>query len=244
MTRSDGRRRKVVVLFSGGQDSTTCLYLAIRKYGVKNVVALTISYGQRHATEVQAARIIAEMAGVEWRTMTVTAMAGGTLLDHNSALHKTYTEDRYRRFFKEYPSSFVPGRNVMFGTLAASMACSLLEPGSTDIPVVMMGVSAADNAGYPDCTKQTVRSLEKTLCLALGGLPLEVETPLVSKTKAETVELAMGLPGCMEALKYSLTCYAGLPGGCGRCDSCTIRAEGFKTAGVADPAVEYATSQQ
>jgi 7-cyano-7-deazaguanine synthase len=134
------------------------------------------------------------------------------------------------------PASFVPGRNILFLTVAAAYA---YERG---IDNIVTGVCQTDYSGYPDCRDTTIKAVQVALSLGLEK-DIVIHTPLMWLTKAETVKLAMDLKGCWKALSYSHTCYEGLFPPCGQCSACKIRAKGFKEAGVVDPLIERAGNE-
>lgn len=225
---------KALVIFSGGQDSTTCLYWA--KQNFDEVHALTFDYGQRHAREIDAALTIAGMAGVA----SIEVLQLGPILNGRSPLTnpaeplETYTDfaSMDATIGDRVELTFVPMRNALFLTLAANRAICL------DCHDMVTGVCEADNANYPDCRGQFIRAQEATICEALGIDRFTIHTPLLRRTKPETVALARELgPECMAALAYSHTCYAGEFPPCGVCHACVLRAEGFRVAGVEDPLV-------
>ncbi len=225
---------KAIVLLSGGQDSTTSLYWALDKYGPDEVLALSIFYGQRHATELQSAMNIAKLAGVrhaELRADVLAAIGDSDLVKKDTEIK---ADGGYGDKAAEHglPSSFVPGRNLLFLSLAAAVA---VREGAKDI---VTGVCQTDYSGYPDCRRLFIDSLEATLALAMPSSsgPFKINTPLMTMTKAETVRMARGLPGCWEALAMSVTCYNGKRPGCGTCPACDLRAKGFAEAGFPDPA--------
>ncbi len=229
---------KAIVLLSGGQDSTTSLYWAKEKYGADELLALSIFYGQRHAPELQAAQNIAKMAGVRHVELEATVLAAigdsdlvkkDTEIKADGGYKDTATLDTMS---KGLPTSFVPGRNLLFLSLAAAVA---VREGAKEI---VTGVCQTDFSGYPDCRRLFIDSLERTLTLAMPSQsgPFSIQTPLMAITKADTVRLARGLPGCWEALALSATCYEGKRPGCGVCPACVLRAKGFAEAGWEDPA--------
>lgn len=245
MAESEG----VVVLVSGGQDSTTCLYLAKAHY--PKVMAVIFDYGQRHRSEIEAAVSVCEMAGVPYELVTIEGLMGGALTDPNQ-------EIELDGGFGGLPSTFVPGRNIVFLSLALSVACRNLNSDGT-IPHLMTGVCETDYSGYPDCRRETIDALEYTLNLAINARhpsrsedrvemgnrlvaapavqqKVVIQTPMMNLSKREEVLLAAGLSGCMEAIAKTVTCYQGLRPGCGQCPSCVLRARGFKEAGIPDPA--------
>lgn len=205
-----------LVVFSGGQDSTTCLFWAKEKFAT--VVALSFIYGQKHAKEVETAREIARTAGVEFHVMDVSFIAQ---LAHNSLTDPTIVMDKEKPA-DSYPNTFVPGRNMFFLSIAGVFA---RERG---IHHIVTGVSQTDFSGYPDCRDTFIKSMNVTLNLALDE-PFVIHTPLMWLNKAETWALADKL-GVLDTIRYkTLTCYNGIPGdGCGECPSCRLRRQGLE----------------
>ncbi|MEA3420779.1 MAG: 7-cyano-7-deazaguanine synthase QueC [Acidobacteriota bacterium] len=214
-----------LVLLSGGQDSTTCLYWAKQKF--KKITALNIWYGQRHEVEIKAAKKIASLSEVlytDFKTTLFQEIGDSALIqDGNVSVN--------HRASNKLPASFVPGRNVMFLTIASIIAYKW------DIHDIVTGVCQVDSSGYPDCRDNTVKSLQVTLSLAMD-YQLTIHTPLMDKTKKETVEMALGFIGCREALSWSHTCYEGQIPPCEECPACILRAKGFAEAGIPDPLIE------
>ncbi len=214
-----------LVVLSGGQDSTTCLYWALRKFGgSSNVAALTFDYGQRHRVELGAARKIAKIAGIHHEILpidTFAALGGNALIDRKIEI--TGENDSPAHL----PNTFVPGRNLIFLTFAAAYACQ------REIHDIVTGVAQTDYSGYPDCRRETIDSLEQTIKLGMS-YPVEIHTPLMHKSKAETVKMAADL-GALEALAWSHTCYNGEYPPCGSCPACILRRKGFDEAGIPDP---------
>lgn len=224
MAETDAQQpgRRAIVCFSGGQDSTTCLFWALARFD--EVEAMCFDYGQRHRIELEAAAAIAARAGVPLTVLPVSALGalgGNSLTDRAIPVSEARGSDGL-------PSSFVPGRNLIFLTLAAARAYQL---GCADL---VTGVCQTDYSGYPDCRRETMDALERTLSLGIGGA-FTIHTPLMALTKADTARLAASLPGCLEALADSHTCYRGERPPCGRCDACVLRARGFAEAGIPDP---------
>lgn len=223
---------KAIVLLSGGQDSTTTLFWAKRQFG-DDLLAVSIFYGQRHEAELGAAVEIAKLAGVRHQMLRADVLAA----IGDSDLVRKDTEIKLDGGYADaaapngLPSSFVPGRNLLFLSLAAAVA---VREGARDI---VTGVCQTDYSGYPDCRRPFIDSLEQTLGHAMpsGSGPFSIHTPLMEMTKRETVDLAWSLDGCWEALALSVTCYHGKRPGCGVCPSCTLRAKGFEEAGLPDP---------
>lgn len=222
-----------VTLVSGGQDSATCLYWASRRF--RHVHAISFDYGQRHITELIAAKQIARMAGVKSHEIVkIDGLAGGSLTDLSATIEAPVEG--------VIPSTFLPGRNLVFLTLALSMAIrvrALSRFQYTDSTnYLVTGVCQTDYSGYPDCRKLTMERLERAM-EAGTDQHCEILTPLMHVTKAETVLMARDMgPECWEALGYTVTCYEGLRPGCGTCPACVLRQKGFLEAGLVDPATE------
>ena len=224
---------KALVILSGGQDSTTCLFWAKTAFG--ELHALTFDYNQRHRREVESALIVAQMAGVtthEIIKLGPLLKGRSPLTDHAAAL-ETYQD--YSSMDKiigdRVELTFVPMRNALFLTVAANRAIVL---GCRDI---VAGVCEQDNANYPDCRNEFINSQEETINHALGRDEIIIHTPLMRLTKAKTVQLAMTFPGCMEALAYTHTAYDDGYPPTGKDHASTLRAQGFLEAGVPDPLV-------
>lgn len=205
-----------LVVFSGGQDSTTCLFWARQRFA--RVVALSFIYGQKHVKEVELARGIAERAGVEWHVMDVSFI--GQL--GRNALTDTTLEMDAEKPLGSFPNTFVPGRNLFFLSIAAVFA---RERG---IHHIVTGVSQTDFSGYPDCRDTFIKSLNVTLNLAMEE-PFVIHTPLMWIDKRETWALADEL-GVLDVVRRdTLTCYNGVPGdGCGHCPACRLRRQGLE----------------
>jgi 7-cyano-7-deazaguanine synthase len=238
---------KTVILFSGGQDSTTCLYWALNnlypnlelKHRRDYIKLLSFDYGQRHSIELAAAKKIAEMSGLDLNLLNVRHALGmnNSLTSEKQSL--TMHDDLEAFSSDEIPNTFVPARNMLFLTLAASFA---YEWGAMNI---VTGVCETDYAGYYDCRLSFIKSMEETMNLALFGKPsgISIHTPLMYLTKADTVRLSAELGDeCLEALAYSHTCYSGVFPPCGKCHSCHLRARGFKEAALEDPLIKRALS--
>lgn len=222
---------KAVVLLSGGQDSVTCLYWA--KMVHDEVYAVTISYGQRHHSEIAAAEKIAGMARVPWQLFHLEALGeigDSALLNTDEAIESSGGRPD-SEMPEGLPTSFVPGRNFFFLGLAAAWAAKI------GAEFVVGGMCETDYSGYPDCRRDTIDAFQQALKLGLGATPqVKFETPLMRRSKAETVAMSARLPGCLEALAHSITCYNGDHPGCGACPACELRAKGFAEAGITDPA--------
>ena len=204
-----------LVVFSGGQDSTTCLFWAKRQF--KRVLALSFLYGQKHRKEVELAREIARKADVEFEVMDVSFIGR---LGHNSLTDTSLPMDQEKPD-GSYPNTFVPGRNLFFLSIAAVYA---RERG---ISHIVTGVSQTDFSGYPDCRDAFIKSLNVTLNLAMDE-QFVIHTPLMWIDKPETWRLADEL-GVLDLVRNdTLTCYNGIQGdGCGHCPACKLRREGL-----------------
>lgn len=205
-----------LVVFSGGQDSTTCLFWAKKHF--KKVYALSFVYGQKHQQEVEIARAIAREADVEFEAMDVSFIGH---LGRNSLTDPTMVMDEEKPA-DSCPNTFVPGRNLFFLSIAAVYA---RERG---INHLVTGVSQTDFSGYPDCRDNFIKSLTVTLNLAMEE-QFVIHTPLMWIDKCQTWALADEL-GVLDLIrKRTLTCYNGVPGdGCGHCPACKLRREGLE----------------
>jgi 7-cyano-7-deazaguanine synthase len=216
---------RAVVLLSGGLDSATVLAMA-REQGLE-CYALSVSYGQRHEVELEAAAAVARSLGArEHRVMHVdlAGIGGSALTDRSIAVPTTPT--------RGIPVTYVPARNTIMLSLALGWAEVL------DAREIHIGVNAIDYSGYPDCRPEFIAAFEDLAALAtkagVEGRPLFVKAPLVNMSKAEIVRA-----GARLGVDYSLTvsCYQADARGhaCGLCDSCRLRREGFVSAGISDP---------
>jgi 7-cyano-7-deazaguanine synthase len=239
-----GTPKKALVLFSGGLDSTTLLFIA-RSEGFEPV-ALIFSYGQRHRIEVEHALSLARELGLEHRAveLDLRSIGGSALTSDEIEVPRDRPESEIGR--AGVPPTYVPARNTIFLSYALAWAEVL---GSADI---YLGVNALDYSGYPDCRPEYIEAFETMANLASrstveGGVCLRIHTPLIQKTKAEIIRWGMSL-GVNYAKTWS--CYAprfcaGAGGesaprrvvSCGRCDSCLLRRKGFREAGIPDPTV-------
>lgn len=225
---------KAVVLFSGGQDSTTCLVWAIDKWGPSNVFPVLFNYGQRHAVELAQAGIILSklLPGHEPVMLDVAALnqIGGAALTDPGVDVNVDAADTGNVYAEAHglPSTFVPGRNMLFLTLALAYGA---RHGAYNL---VTGVCEADEAGYPDCRKPFVEAARYALALAIDEKQVQVHAPLIKATKAETFKLAEDLGVLDLVLEETHTCYHGNRDvrldwgyGCGECGSCVERAKGY-----------------
>lgn len=225
---------KAMVLSSGGIDSTTCLGMAVEKYGKENVIALSISYGQKHDKEIKASNDVAEFYGVEHICLDLEKIfeySDCSLLQHST---QEIPEEAYAEQLKKTDgkpvSTYVPFRNGLFLSSAASLALS------KGCSVIYYGAHADDAAGnaYPDCSSAFNKAISEAIWLGSGN-QLKVEAPFVEMTKAEVVKIGLKLK-----VPYELTwsCYEGKDKPCMVCGTCIDRAEAFRLNGVPDPALE------
>lgn len=205
----------VLVLFSGGQDSTTCLYWAKRNF--RNVYALSFIYGQKHQKEVEVAKKIANKASVKLEIMDVSFIGR---LGNNSLTNDSLSMDMEKPS-EGFPNTFVPGRNLFFLSIAAVYARE------HNINHIVTGVSQTDFSGYPDCRDAFIKSLNVTLNLAMNEQFI-LHTPLMWIDKAETWAMADELGVFNIIRNETMTCYNGIAGdGCGHCPACLLRKKGL-----------------
>ncbi len=224
-------KRKAAVLFSGGLDSTVALSWALSK-GFE-CSAVSFAYGQRHSRENRSARAIARRLGVKlyeieldfpWFRASSLVGKGGRLPEQKlSAIGRP----------GDIPSTYVPGRNLVFASAGVSLADAI------GARAVVLGPNIVDYSGYPDCRPAFYRALEKAAAFGTRqgdrGERIKLLTPLIKLSKAGIVRLGMRLSAPLE---LTWSCYAGGRRPCGRCDSCKLRAKGFTEAGVPDPALK------
>ncbi|WP_025948367.1 7-cyano-7-deazaguanine synthase QueC [Geobacillus thermocatenulatus] len=220
------KEEKAVVVFSGGQDSTTCLFWAKQQFG--EVEAVTFDYGQRHRREIEVAQAIAAELGVRHTVLDMSLL--GQLAPNALTRDDIAIEQKEG----ELPTTFVDGRNLLFLSFAAVLA---KQRGARHI---VTGVCETDFSGYPDCRDVFIKSLNVTLNLAMD-YEFVIHTPLMWLTKAETWQLADEL-GALEFIRTkTLTCYNGIiADGCGECPACVLRKRGLddylrEKAGVERP---------
>jgi 7-cyano-7-deazaguanine synthase len=215
-----------MVVLSGGQDSTTCLYWALKKFGADAVETVTFDYGQRHRIELECAAAVASKAGVQNVLLpidTFGVLGATALTDDQIAVKSELDPDT------QLPNTFVPGRNLIFLTYAAALAYQ------RGVKHLVTGVAQTDYSGYPDCREETITSLENTINLGMET-EIQIHTPLMHLSKADTVRLAKEV-GALEAMANTHTCYNGQRPPCGECPACVLRAKGFEEAGISDPLV-------
>lgn len=227
--------QNAVVLLSGGLDSVTCLYWAKANYA--NVTAVSFNYGQRHNSELNAAKKIAATAQVNHRIIDIDlAQLGGSALTDASlvvpdAKQTDFSDNQHN---DSIPITYVPARNTIF----LSYALALAEV--TQSNAIVIGVNAVDYSGYPDCRPEYIAAFENMANLAtkagVMGNHLHIATPLLHLSKAEIIKLGVSL-----GVDYALTvsCYRADSEGraCGHCDSCYLRQQGFLQAEIDDPTI-------
>lgn len=219
---------RAVILLSGGLDSSTCLAWAMSKY---ECIALSFMYGQRSTTELNAAKTLAQTAGIEHRIINIdlASLGGSALTDHSLAMPEEGQD-------QGIPITYVPARNTIF----LSYALAVAEVSNAE--AIVIGVNAVDYSGYPDCRPEYIQAFTHLANLAtkvgIEGKLLRIETPLLHLSKANIIRL-----GLTHGVDYSQTvsCYQAdhLGRACGKCDSCRLRQQGFKEAGVPDPTRYY-----
>lgn len=224
-------KKRAVVLLSGGLDSATTLYLA-RKQGFK-CFCLIFDYGQRHRKEIESAKRIAKSAGCKAQIIKITLpWKGSSLLDGNIIIPER-ANALTRKRAKNIPSTYVPGRNIIFLSFALSYAEAI------NAEAIFIGANAVDFSGYPDCRPQFYKAFKKVISIGtrtgIEKKKISVYTPLIKKTKAQIIRLGVKL-GVPFALTWS--CYKGEKRPCGECDSCYFRAKGFQETGIDDPVLK------
>src|SRR5690606_30613928 len=209
------KREKAIVVFSGGQDSTTCLFWAKKRY--EEVEAVTFNYGQKHHLEIECAKEIAAELGVKHHILDMS------LLNQLAPNALTRQEIKVEEGTDgELPSTFVPGRNLLFLSFAGVLARQV------GAKYIVTGVSETDFSGYPDCRDIFMKSLNVTLNLSMDDT-FVIETPLMWLNKAQTWELADQLGALEFVRERTLTCYNGIMAdGCGECPACKLRKKGLE----------------
>ena len=217
-----------VCLFSGGLDSSTTLYCAIQDGFTP--LALTMDYGQLHRREIDSAKRIASHLGIEHQVLSIRLPWGGSAL-----IDPKIPIPEYRDVVgssNEIPVTYVPARNTIFLSFAASFA------EARGAQAIYIGANALDYSGYPDCRPEYFDAFEKMIQLGtkagVEGRAISIQAPLLKMSKMEIILLAqrLGVP-----LEQTWSCYRGGARPCGTCDSCKLRAKGFAEAGVLDPAL-------
>ena len=223
-------KKKAVVLFSGGLDSTTALCWALAK-GYE-CLGVSFDYGQRHDRENASARAIARRLGVKLYEIKLDFpwFAACSLVNKKLKLPDVNPAGIGKK--GDIPSTYVPGRNLVF----ASVGFSLADAVGAD--AIVLGPNVVDYSGYPDCRPEFYRALQKAAAFGTragaGGRKIKILTPLIKLSKAGIAKLGLRLKAPLE---LTWSCYSGGKKPCGRCDSCKLRAKGFAEAGLKDPAL-------
>ena len=226
---------EAIVLLSGGLDSSTVLALA-KERGYE-IAALTFDYGQKHIRELNSARKIAKHFKVKEHIvvpLNVGSLLKSSLTRNSMSIPQNRTKEEIS---SEVPSTYVPARNIVFLSIAASIA------ESRGAKAIFIASNSIDFSGYPDCTPEFISAFQRTLDVGTKsgreGLGIRVEAPIITKSKAEIVREAVRLK---VPLEDTWSCYKGGVKACGRCDSCLLRLKGFSEAGLIDP-LEYEVKQ-
>lgn len=222
---------KALVLFSGGTDSTTCLALAVEKYGSENVIALSVSYGQKHFRELLSAKKITEYYRVQHIEIDVSKIFENSDCSLLTSSEKEIPKESYAEQLKSTDgmpvSTYVPFRNGLFLSVSASVALA------NDCDVIYYGIHSDDSAGnaYPDCSQEFNEAINKAIFLG-SGKQLSVIAPFVGMKKADVIKTGIALN-----VPYELTwsCYEGNDKPCGLCGTCRDRIDAFKKNGLTDP---------
>lgn len=225
---------RALVVLSGGQDSTTCLYWAMKRY--EQVHAVTFDYAQRHAREIEAALQVGKLAGVashEVISMGPILKGRSPLTDHSADLEQYSSPEEMARIIgNRVEKTFVPMRNPLFAVIAANRAACLGDTCS-----IILGVCQDDNANYPDCRGPFVDVLDTMIGAALGSDAFRIETPLLYVPKPKAILAGLLQLGCYPALGYSHTSYDGSYPPSGADHATVLRASAFAEAGVPDPLI-------
>lgn len=219
-------KEKALVLLSGGQDSATCLLLALQEY--TEVECISFYYAQKHQRELESAEEICELLELNHSIIDATILQDITTSAlFNCSGNTDFPIDPQTNL----PTSFVPGRNILFLTLASIYAYT------RKINTIYCGVCQSDYSGYPDCRLNTIKALELALCYGLDK-PIYILTPLMHLTKAESINLVKDIYNFKPVMELTHTCYNGMNPPCKICPSCLLRAKGFADAGINDPLLE------
>ncbi len=225
---------KALVLLSGGIDSSTCLAIAVKKYGAQEVMALSVGYGQKHSCEIQAARNIAGYYNVVHKELDLSKLFEGSdcslLSSSENEIPKESYEEQLKKTDGAPVSTYVPFRNGLFLSSAASIA---LSNGCSEIYYGAHSDDAAGNA-YPDCSKDFNDAINSAIYIGSGNA-LRVTAPFIGMNKAQVVKMGLELK-----VPYEMTwsCYEGGDQPCGVCGTCRDRAKAFEANGVSDPALQ------
>lgn len=227
---------KALVLNSGGTDSTTCLAMAIKEYGVKNVETVTVYYGQKHQVELEAAEKIAKYYGVKQHMLDISSIfqwSNCSLLKNSTQDVAYVTVDTKKTVGRA--DTYVPFRNGVLLSAVASLALQIF-PDEDDLVKVYLGNHADDSAGgaYPDCSPEFTENIARAI-YAGTDKRVQLVSPFVNDSKATIIKTGLELN-----VPYNLTysCYNGTQPPCGHCNTCIDRLKAFEANGVKDPAIE------
>ena len=218
--------KKAVVLLSGGLDSAVALFLARKKS--YRLHAITFDYGQRHKKEIEFAGKLARRCGADLKVVKLEMpWKGSSITDKSRKMPSGRSPEEIAR--RGIPSTYVPARNTIFLSIAASYAEAI------GASAIFIGAHVEDSSGYPDCRPGYLKAFDRVVRTGTKrGLEkkLRLEFPLIAKSKAEIIKLGyrLGVP-----FEFTWSCYSGLAVPCGKCDSCVLRAKGFKETGSEDP---------
>ncbi len=213
-----------LVLFSGGLDSTTCLYYALQKH--KKVVVVSFDYSQRHKIEIRKAKKISSLLKVPHQIVKINP----AIFRNTSLVNKEIKVPKNFSSTQKIPNTYVPGRNILFLSYATSIAEGL------GLNEIYIGVNALDYSGYPDCRPEFIKAFQNVISIGTKSgdekQTIKIQTPLLHLSKKEIVLLGQKLK-----VPFHMThsCYDPIRGkACGKCDSCLLRKKGFEDAGVLD----------
>ena len=220
--------KKAIVLLSGGLDSAVVLYYVRRKN--YKITCLTFNYNQKHRREIESAKRLVKLTKTEHILINIELPSkSSSLIDKMKPIPRG-SSTKINKNKMRIPTTYVPARNIIF----LSYALSYAEAEKADD--IFIGVNAIDYSGYPDCRPEFLRAFKRMSKLGtkrgIQGQPVDIIAPLLNKSKAEIVRLGSRLDVPFE---YTWSCYKGGERPCGRCDSCRLRAKGFKEAGIKDP---------
>jgi len=227
--------KKAIALLSGGMDSVTAAAM-VKKQGY-DIYALTVSYGQRHAREIESAKRLAIWLGAkehEVVDLPISRLLRSSLMNPEEDV----TSDE-KTIGKKIPATYVPGRNAILLAIAAAWAESI------GAEAIVMGVNVVDYSGYPDCGQNFIDAFSNLVKVStrggMEGHPIEILTPITKMSKADIVRKGteLGVP-----FKETWSCYKGGGEPCGVCDSCILRKKGFSAVGIPDPAISKTSSKK
>lgn len=227
-------KKSLIVVHSGGMDSSICLAQALKMYPVKEVLAITFDYGQRHQKELKVSEMICQKWSVDRVVFPIPFMKEIT---NNSLTHHHQKIDHHQKA----PNTLVVGRNGLMAQIASIHAHQL------EAKAIMMGVIGVEaaNSGYRDCSREYMDKMQEVLRIDFNDQNFKILTPLVAMTKEQTLELAHSLGVLEFLLENTITCYEGIEKfGCGKCPSCQLRNEGIKNFVKKNPKIQFSYRDQ